>query len=83
MAAWPARLHGAHIYCAAAHVAAALVAADDQAVHCAGNGDFTGIDSAYRPDPTIGSGLTPDNKGTRFLCFVLTNRSPRKLEARC
>ena len=45
-------------------------------------GDFTGIDSAYRPDPTIGSGLTPDNKGTRFLCLVLTNRSPRKLEAR-
>ena len=29
-------------------------------------GYFTGIDSAYRPDPTIGSGLTPDNKGTRF-----------------
>ena len=23
-------------------------------------GDFTGIGSAYRPDPTIGSGLTPD-----------------------
>ena len=46
------------------------------------NEDFTGIDSAYRPDPTIGSGLTPDNKGTRFLCLVLTNHSPRKLEAR-
>ena len=29
---------GAHIYCAAAHVAAALVAADDLAVHCAGDG---------------------------------------------
>ena len=45
-------------------------------------GDFTGIDSAYRPDPTIGSGLNPENKGTRFLCLALTNRSPRKLEAR-
>ena len=45
-------------------------------------GDFTGIDSAYRPDPTTGSGLTPDNKGTRFLCLVLTNLSPGKLEAR-
>ena len=45
-------------------------------------GDFTGIGSAYRPDPTIGSGLTPDNKGTRYLCLFLTNRSPRKLEAR-
>ena len=32
--------------------------------------------------PTIGPGLTPDNKGTRFLCLVLTNHSPRKLEAR-
>ena len=48
----------------------------------AATGDFTGIGSANRPDPTIGSGLTPDNKGTRFLCLVLTNRSPRKLEAR-
>ena len=47
-----------------------------------GSGDFTGIGSAYRPDPTIGSGLTPDNKGTGFLCLVLTSRSPRKLEAR-
>ena len=45
-------------------------------------GDFTGISSAYRPDPTIGSGLTLDNKGTRFLCLVLTNRSSKKLEAR-
>ena len=46
-------------------------------------GHFTGIGSAYRPDPTIGSGLTPDNKGTRFLCLALANRSPRNLEARC
>ena len=44
-------------------------------------GDFTGIGSAYRPDPTIGSGLTMYNQGARFLCLVLTNRSPRKLEA--
>ena len=44
--------------------------------------DFTGIGSTYRPDPTIGPGLTPENKGTRFLCLVLTNHSPRKLEAR-
>ena len=46
------------------------------------SGDFTGIGSAYRPDPTLGSGLTPDNNGTRYLCLFLTNRSPRKLEAR-
>ena len=29
-------------------------------------GHFTGIGSAHWPDPTIGSGLTPDNKGTSF-----------------
>ena len=45
------------------------------------SGDFTRIGSAYRPDPTIESGLTPEYKGTRFLCLVLTNRSPRKLKA--
>ena len=44
-------------------------------------GHFIVIGSANWPDQTLGWGLTPDNKGTMFLCLALTNRSPRKLEA--
>ena len=74
--------HPAAVLPAATHCTIYYQKHSQSFAHTPGADLLTVIGSEYRPDPTLGWGLTPNNKGTRFLCLVLANRSPRKLKAR-